>query len=313
MVNISVIIPSYNSKKTISLCLTSIINQDIDEPYEIIVVDSSVDNTPTIVKSEFPNVHFIHFNIRIDPGTARNIGSNLAKGNILAFIDSDCFTSTDWLRKIKQRHKEGYFVVGGSVLNANPQNLISVASYIMEFNRWFPNGEIRFESHIPTCNISYNTKTFKFYSGFSTLYPVEDYLFNKNLHIDNELILFDSNIKVSHYHRSNFSSFIHHQIKRGRGASIIYYQASKLQSFIVKNRLHALCSAPFLVMMKGLTNTYRLFKWRPRFILTLPLWLPVFCLGLLFWSLGFINGSTCKINETQGTNAYHKIRSASTA
>ena len=57
---ISVIIPSYNSENTIKLCLDSLLSQSTTEEFEIILVDSSVDSTPKIVKSNYGNVQFIH-------------------------------------------------------------------------------------------------------------------------------------------------------------------------------------------------------------------------------------------------------------
>lgn len=42
----SVITPSYNSEETIVACSESILAQDINEPYEVIVVDSSSDAMP---------------------------------------------------------------------------------------------------------------------------------------------------------------------------------------------------------------------------------------------------------------------------
>jgi len=74
---ISVIIPSYNSNKTIEKCLNSILNQTYSDEYEIIVVDSSIDNTSDIVKNKFKDVKLAHLKKKTDPGTARNLGFGL--------------------------------------------------------------------------------------------------------------------------------------------------------------------------------------------------------------------------------------------
>lgn len=297
--DISVVIPSYNSKETITQCLNSVLNQNYKETYEIIVVDSSDDDTPAIVKSHFPNVKLIHFHKKTDPGTARNTGANSAKGHILAFIDSDCIASIDWLRQIKQRHDEGYSAVGGAVLNANPHSIISWASYIIEFSSVFPNGEgIRLVSHIPSCNISYKAKLFKLYKGFSsTMYPGEDRLFNWKLYMNKESILFDPNIIVSHYHRESIFPYIHHQIRKGSVTVKLRYKMGKSDSIIVKNKIIAFCALPFLLIIKGCLNIYRLLKWKPNIILSLPLYLPAFCLGLFFWGFGFIKEVNCQNME----------------
>jgi len=46
---ISVIVPSYNSETSIAACLTALIKQKVEANYEIILVDSSSDQTPATV------------------------------------------------------------------------------------------------------------------------------------------------------------------------------------------------------------------------------------------------------------------------
>jgi glycosyltransferase involved in cell wall biosynthesis len=53
-VKYSVIIPSYNAEATIVRCLRAITQQRFGEPYEVIVVDSSIDATPEIIRQHFP-------------------------------------------------------------------------------------------------------------------------------------------------------------------------------------------------------------------------------------------------------------------
>src|SRR3989344_1873665 len=96
---ISVIIPSYNSQRYIARCLHSVISQHTTLPYEIIVVDSSKDETPFIIKKNFPSVQLISLKNQTFPGAARNIGVEKSQGKIIAFIDSDCIAASDWLEK----------------------------------------------------------------------------------------------------------------------------------------------------------------------------------------------------------------------
>src|SRR2546430_17577638 len=71
---VSVIVPCYNSERTIRPCLTAIVGQRTAVPFDVIVVDSSLDQTPLIVKQEFPTVRLIHLESRTFAGAARNIG-----------------------------------------------------------------------------------------------------------------------------------------------------------------------------------------------------------------------------------------------
>lgn len=103
---ISVIIPLYNSAFTITRCLDSVLDQSHqDTSYEIIVVnDGSTDNSPEIVEkyimeNKKTNYNFFLIN-QANSGVskARNAGLKVAKGEYIAFLDSDDY----WLsNKIK--------------------------------------------------------------------------------------------------------------------------------------------------------------------------------------------------------------------
>ena len=76
---LSVIIASYNSEKTIEACLRSLKDQEIYKDLEVIVVDSSADDTAGIVKEKFPEVRLHCFLDRKFPGDARNFGVTVSK------------------------------------------------------------------------------------------------------------------------------------------------------------------------------------------------------------------------------------------
>ncbi|GFO77370.1 hypothetical protein BPLS_P5768 [Bathymodiolus platifrons methanotrophic gill symbiont] len=85
---ISLIIPSYNRGTLLRRALVSVLEQS-RPPDEIIVVDDgSTDNTAQVLKQEFPQVKVI---VQINQGisAARNTGIRQAKGNWIAFLDSD--------------------------------------------------------------------------------------------------------------------------------------------------------------------------------------------------------------------------------
>ena len=84
---ISIVIPTYNSEKFIENCIHSLLNQSIP-CYEIIVInDGSTDNTKDIL-SKYKCLNVIHQTNK-GPSSSRNLGIELAKGNWIAFLDSD--------------------------------------------------------------------------------------------------------------------------------------------------------------------------------------------------------------------------------
>ena len=105
-IDCSVIIPSYNSARTIHDCLTSILDQKTDLEYEVLVADSSEDGTPLIILTHYPSVRLIQFSERTDPGTARNAAVRQSRGKILLFTDSDCIVAPDWLESMVKEHQQ---------------------------------------------------------------------------------------------------------------------------------------------------------------------------------------------------------------
>lgn len=88
---LSIIVPVYNVELYIKQCIESLINQSIDD-FEIIVVDDgSKDRSIEIVeKIEDDRIKIIH---KENGGlsSARNSGLKVAKGEYIAFVDSDDF------------------------------------------------------------------------------------------------------------------------------------------------------------------------------------------------------------------------------
>ena len=292
---ISVVIPSYNSEKTIVPCLSSLMDQDLEEPFEVIVVDSSDDATPDIIRERFPDVELIHLDRKTEPGSARNEGIQGSMGDIIAFLDSDCSVRRDWLRKLRDRLSLGYAAVGGSIENANLLSLVAWAGYICEFTPWLPSKRSRLVAHIPTANVAYRREAFAKYGLFpSDMYPSEDFVFNSRLYEHREQIFFDPEIRVVHNHRTGVRSFLRHQIRRGRGAAQIRRVVHSTDSFII-HPLWMPVTVPLLAATKFVVNIYRLLRWRPGMLFFLPLILPPYLLGLLFWTVGFVDGGLYSI------------------
>ena len=106
-ISVTVLIPAYNAASTIQATLSSLLAQDFKEPYEIIVVDSSSDETPHIIAEQSSEVRLIRRDQQTDPGTARNLGIAQAQGEIIACIDADCIAQPDWLRRMVEEQRSG--------------------------------------------------------------------------------------------------------------------------------------------------------------------------------------------------------------
>lgn len=89
----SFIIPSFNCEKYIENCIMSIISQNSNVPYEVIIVDDgSTDSTELIINNlllKYPNVIKYFKQINQGVSIARNNGIKKSKGEYIIFVDSD--------------------------------------------------------------------------------------------------------------------------------------------------------------------------------------------------------------------------------
>lgn len=91
MIDISIIIPCYNSEKYISETIDSIKNQKFNNWECIIVNDGSTDNSEKIILSMIYNDNRFRYVKQENkgPSNARNNGVKLSKAKYITFIDAD--------------------------------------------------------------------------------------------------------------------------------------------------------------------------------------------------------------------------------
>jgi glycosyltransferase involved in cell wall biosynthesis len=276
MVAVSVVIPSYNSGRTIQRCLYAVLHQQTKVKYEVIVVDSSNDNTPELLK-KYP-IKLIRRNQQTYPGSARNIGIREAKGKIIACADADCVPSPDWLENICAAHKR-FDVVGGPILNGNPWSYFGWSLYFPEFSQLIRKST-KIVKNIPTCNASYKKSIFSKHGYFPESLTGEDMLFSARL----EGILYDCSVVVRHINRSGLLANLKRAAQLGAGDADF---KAKIGSgkVVVKHPIliPALLFWRFIkISCRSLCSRYFF-----SFLLTFPFVLLVLC----FWYAGFLKES----------------------
>lgn len=109
MIKVSIIVPFYNVEKYIEKCLTSLINQTLEEIEIILVNDGSKDNSIKIAK-EFQRRYSTKIKYYEKPngglGDARNYGIKYATGEYIAFLDSDDYVEPTMYEEMYKKAKQ---------------------------------------------------------------------------------------------------------------------------------------------------------------------------------------------------------------
>jgi glycosyltransferase involved in cell wall biosynthesis len=152
----SVVIPTHHRPKELMRCLMGVLAQEIPKDlYEIIVVDNDVDGSAekTVWQAD-PDKIKIRYERKSNNNVseARNLGSKLAQGEWIAFLNDDCVPKPDWLASaitLLQKINEpglifggGYFVESEAQMDCSPEAIyLPKDKYLIEGNCFFRRSE----------------------------------------------------------------------------------------------------------------------------------------------------------------------------
>ncbi|HOP65053.1 MAG TPA: glycosyltransferase [Spirochaetota bacterium] len=286
---ISVIIPSFNSIKTIKRTVESILNQDMKLLKEIIVVDSSETGESRNYLKSLDNklIKIIKPGVRIMPAIQRNIGAENSSGKLLLFLDSDVILQNNYFSEIHSAYKEGIMIGGGAVILPDFQKNIktAVAQYYLQLNEYIPAGERRKKSCIPGCNIFCDRKMFFEAGGFPDIRAYEDTQFCHNVNKISD-IWFIPEARIAHIFREDRESFYDNQELIG-----FHIGSNRVlpYGFIFKNSFNRFL-LPVILALKLFLISSRLAKSGQGHFRKLlsSSWLVI--AGLYYWSGGFLKG-----------------------
>lgn len=167
---ISIIIPTLNRAGSLHLCLERIKENSLsgEERMEVIVIDSSDDNSSEIICKEFNFSQYLKSKLK-NRSFQRNLGLKKAKGEVIAFLDDDCFVRDSWLVRLSARFKKNNIdILGGVVFDQEQEvsrfhgtefigrvfdNGMTIANFMSPINRmvevdWLPGGNMAFRREV---------------------------------------------------------------------------------------------------------------------------------------------------------------------
>ena len=112
-VDVSIIIPVYNTEKYLKKCLESILNQEYQVKEIIVINDGSTDNSKKVVNDfikKYDNIIYIEKK-NGGQASARNLGLKKAKGNYISFIDSDDYVEKNLYKELSKYMDKSYDII----------------------------------------------------------------------------------------------------------------------------------------------------------------------------------------------------------
>jgi glycosyltransferase involved in cell wall biosynthesis len=208
---VSVIVCCYNAAATLDECLQSL-GQLAYPNYEVIVIDDgSKDGTHLIAeKNEMPC-------IRVPNGglsKARNLGIEAAKGEIVAFIDSDAYADPDWLYYMVTALEEHHAsAVGGPNLSPPQDGFIAQCVDQSPGNPTAVLVDNERAEHIPGCNMVYRKEVFDVAGKFDAQHRAagDDVDLCWRILVANRKIVYHPSAVVWHHRRPTVRTYLRQQ------------------------------------------------------------------------------------------------------
>ena len=296
---VSVVIPTYNEQERIRNCLTSIFAQRTSHSFEVIVVDSSKDDTPEIVRREFPEVKLVHRDQQTFAAEARNIGIEKATGTVVAFIDADCVADSNWITAIARSQNHDYPAVGGAISLDSPTTIAGVALFGIEFSEYGPGSPSREIRWLPSCNLAVKRAALEQHGVFPThMQASEDMLFTRQLmQRSGASLWFDSQMRIRHSNRNNLAQL------RDKLSTLGYWSGRSRATGLIPGGflLRYPFAIPLLVPYRLINVVSRLLlrSRDARLVAMALLGWPLMAYGLVGWARAFYRGVRSAAGEVK--------------
>jgi len=206
---ISVVIPVYNDRESLELCLQALKKQTLQQnQFEVIVVNNGLVGSIRQGKEWGSNVTCCHEPM---PGSyaARNRGASVARGSVLAFTDADCIPDPRWLEHAMNCFSQtGCDMIGGEIDLFKRDHGSSLA-YIYEKHHLFKQKTNVEQGVSVTANFFIKREAFEEAGGFNaSIKSMGDMDFTGRCTENGHKLVYSGEAKVRHPARATVSEVI---------------------------------------------------------------------------------------------------------
>jgi glycosyltransferase involved in cell wall biosynthesis len=212
-VDVSVIIPSYESQATARATLESLRRQSFQD-FETILVDSGRSDGVAKIASDFPEVRYQRSKQQLLPHAARNVGIKMARGDLLVFTDPDIVAAPDWLEKLVAAYGRSATPLAGAVASLQ-KGWLGTGVHLAKFDLWLPGGKRATVPVAASVNFLCTRQLLKQVGGFDGREMIGDTIMSWDLTGLGQTPRFVPDAIVYHDHRSSFVGLLRERFVRG--------------------------------------------------------------------------------------------------
>jgi GT2 family glycosyltransferase len=220
--SMSVVVCAYNAAATLDECLTRTCALDYPE-LEVLVVDDGSTDTTARIAAAHPRVRLISA-VHGGLSSARNIGLQEARNDVVAYLDADAYPTPQWLYHLALGFDEPQVVgVGGPNFGPTADGATAAAISLS------PGGPVHVlvsddrAEHLPGCNMAFRRSVLVDAGGFDPVFETagDDVDLCWRLLDRGGLLAFHAGAMVWHHRRSSVRGYLRQQRGYGRSEALV--------------------------------------------------------------------------------------------
>jgi glycosyltransferase involved in cell wall biosynthesis len=282
MKELSIVVASKNTQRTIQLCLDALVEQVQSDDLEILVIDASTDGSAEIAR-RFKQITLVQANPACLVPELWKMGIELTDGRSVAFTTANFIPARNWVAELRALLQGDHVACGGVFEKYTPDKISQWAIYFLRYSAYLPSIFPRLTSQLAADNAIYQRWVFEKYAelikdGFWE-HPV-----NRELKADGHSLFLTPALSVSMGYFSRPGDFFHQRFFHGR----VFGAERVAQANPLKRLFYILSSPliPFVLLLRVTLNVLKSKAHTAKFFFSLP-WILFYLLG---WSLGEFSG-----------------------
>jgi mycofactocin system glycosyltransferase len=219
---VSIVIPSYNRAKELERSLHSLFSLDYPaDCLEIIVVDdASTDETGSMLQRLVKEAATHDLELREmrhekqrGVGISRNTGAEAARYNLIAYLDSDCVASPDWLKELVPAFQDTRIAAVGGKIRAYDRNTLLGSYEDVHSSLYMGERTLRVSlkgplTYLPSANLLLRRTIWEKLTGFAPMTQGEDVDFCRRLLTSGASMNYEPRGVVYHDYRTSLGAFL---------------------------------------------------------------------------------------------------------